>query len=292
MLDVVYRYFSIQALIAFIPILPLVGALINGFISTLTAAKEDPGPRSLVSFVGSFAAFFSFASISILFFTLIGFDVGAPSVITGPLLRWAVLDNLSIDMGFKVDQLSMIFSMIIGGLGFLVQIYSIGFMSRARDYSRYVALIGLFIFFMQIVVLSDNLLFMFMGWEGVGICTYFLIGFWFKGKDFAPSAMRFFVMDRIGSAALLAAIFLIFGVMSAAGVSGNIFNFDPMSSYGAYFLPVSGWLSGLLLVGGLWHLRHGETKFCVCTLSGRSAGGCRDRCRYSYPSCYDGVGRK
>ena len=251
MLDIVYRYISLQTLVWLIAVVPLVGAVINGFIASVTVSDEDAGPRSLISFVGCLASMLSFAAAIALFFTLIGFDVGEPSAITGPLFGWAVLENVTISIGFKVDQLSMIFSLIVGGLGFLAHVYSTGFMSRVAGYARYVALMNLFLFFMQIIVLSDNLVLMFVGWEGVGICAYFLIGFWFDDEHRVSSAMKFFVMDRVGGVALIAAIFLIFGVMSAAGVSGNVFNFGIMSRYGAYFLPVATWVSALLFVGAI-----------------------------------------
>jgi NADH-quinone oxidoreductase subunit L len=251
MLDVIYRYISLQTLIWLIAVIPLAGALLCGLISSIYAAGKGSGPRSLISFIGCIASLLSLAAASALFFTLIGFEVGAPSAITGGLFEWTALQNITINVGFKVDQLSMIFSLIIAGLGFLVHIYSMGFMSRVAGYARYVALINLFLFFMQIIVLSDNLILMFVGWEGVGICAYFLIGFWFDDKHRVASAMKFFIMDRVGDVMLLAAIFLIFGAMSAAGVSGDVFGFDLMSRYGAYFLPVSTWLSLLLFMGAI-----------------------------------------
>ena len=251
MLRLLYSYVSLQTLIWLVVAFPLVGALANGFLSMASSRSKTPRFGSWVALIGCFAPLASLVAAIVVFFTLIGFEVGAPAAITGPLFQWAALPGLSIEVGLKVDELSMVMALVVTGVGSLIHIYSLGYMWRDAGYARYFSLLNLFIFFMLLLVLADNLLLMFIGWEGVGLCSYLLISFWFDDEAKARAGFKAFVVNSIGDAAFLAGIFLIFGVMAAAGApaEGGAFNFDNMERYGAYFLPVATWISLLLFAG-------------------------------------------
>lgn len=253
MLELIYSYISLQTLIWMIVWLPLAGAAINGLIALATARSERAKFRSLVSFVGCVTPLLSFAAVVAVFFTLTGFEAGAPTAITGPLIKWIANPGLVIEAALKADQLSLVMALVVTGVGSLIHIYSIGYMHHDEGYARYFAEMNLFLFFMLILVLADNLVLMFVGWEGVGLCSYLLIGFWFEDMEKAKAGMKAFVVNRIGDAGFLAGMFLIFGVMSAAGapVDSSVFNFETMQRYSAYFLPVATVVSLLLFTGAV-----------------------------------------
>ncbi|MFH0799558.1 MAG: NADH-quinone oxidoreductase subunit L [Pseudomonadota bacterium] len=253
MLQFIYTYISLQTLIWMIVLLPLAGAAINGLVAFATARSEKVKLKPLVSFAGCILPLASFAAAAAVLWTLLGFESGAPSAITGPLFKWAASPDLVIEAGLRVDQLSLVMALVVTGVGSLIHIYSIGYMAHDAGYARFFAQMNLFLFFMLTLVLADNLILMFVGWEGVGLCSYLLIGFWFEDAAKAKAGMKAFIVNRIGDAGFLAAIFLIFGVMSAAGVSpeSGAFNFQTMERYGAYFVPVATTVSLLLFAGAV-----------------------------------------
>lgn len=253
MLQFIYTYISLQTLIWLIVALPLASALINGVIALATSHAESARFRPFVSLVGSCLPLAAFAASVAVFFTVTGFEAGPPSAITGPLLKWVAGTNLVIEIGLKVDELSLVMALVVSGVGGLIHIYSIGYMGHDAGYARYFAQINLFLFFMLVLVLADNLVLMFVGWEGVGLCSYLLIGFWFEDTEKARAGMKAFVVNRIGDAGFIAAMFLIYGVMAASGAApeSGFFNFETMERYGAYFLPVATVLSLLLFTGAV-----------------------------------------
>ena len=251
MLDLLYQHVSLQTLIWLVVALPLLGATANGAISLATARDERARFKPLVTLIGCGAPLLSFAAAAVVFLTLTGFEAGSPSAITGPLFRWVAGSTLIVDVGLGVDQLSLIMSLMVSGVGFLIHVYSVGYMGHDAGYARYFAELNLFLFFMLLLVLADNMVLMFVGWEGVGLCSYLLIGFWFEDEAKAKAGMKAFIVNRIGDAGFLAGMFLIFGVMSAAGVdpANGMFNFQTMQSNGAYFVPVATAISLLLFAG-------------------------------------------
>ncbi|HPQ80551.1 MAG TPA: NADH-quinone oxidoreductase subunit L [bacterium] len=253
MLELLYRHLTLQTVIWLIVAFPLFGAAANGLIALATARDERARFRPLVTLLGCGAPMLSFAAASVTFFTLTGFEAGSPSAITGPLFSWVASGALVVDVGLNADQLSLIMSLVVSGVGLLIHVYSVGYMRHDAAYSRYFAFLNLFLFFMLLLVLADNLVLMFVGWEGVGLCSYLLIGFWFEDRDKARAGMKAFVVNRIGDAGFLAGMFLIFGVMSAAGVNpeSGFFNFQTMERYGAYFVPVATAVSLLLFAGAV-----------------------------------------
>lgn len=134
------------------------------------------------------------------------------AAVTVPLISWIHVGDFHADFSFLIDSLSILFTMVITGVGFLIHVYSTGYMHDEPDYNRYFAYLNLFVFFMLLLVLGDNFLLMFVGWEGVGLCSYLLIGFWFKNIDYSNAANKAFIMNRIGDLGFLLGIILTFGV--------------------------------------------------------------------------------
>lgn len=187
-------------LVWLIPLLPLIGFLITG----LFGKKLSKG---LVSIVGCGSVLAAFVISLGIFFELTG---QAEKSFTIDLFSWISAGKLSIPFSFLVDPLSSLFLLIITGIGFLIHVYSAGYMSHDEGFSRFFAYLNLFIFFMLLLVLGSNYLIMFVGWEGVGLCSYLLIGFWFKNTAYNNAAKKAFVMNRIGDLGFILGIILIF----------------------------------------------------------------------------------
>jgi NADH-quinone oxidoreductase subunit L len=188
-------------LVALIPLFPLLGFLINGFFGKKIS-------KNLSGIIASAAVFSSFA-ISVLIFIDLEEHTEVTSHIV-PLFSWINSDTLKIPFEFLVDPLSSWFLLIITGIGFLIHIYSMGYMHDDEGFSRFFTYLNLFIFFMLLLVLGNNYLIMFVGWEGVGLCSYLLIGFWFKNTAYNNAAKKAFIMNRVGDLGFLMGIILIF----------------------------------------------------------------------------------
>ncbi len=251
MLDSLYQLVSIQTLAWLIVAFPLAGAAVNALIAVGTAKREMGAYRGVVSFFGVFLPLLAFAASAAIFVTMTNFEGVDPSFITGSLLQWAVTPGLVVDIGLKIDQLSIVMALMVTGVGTLIHLYSVGYMGHDEGYARYFAELNLFLFFMLVLVLADNLILMFVGWEGVGLCSYLLIGFWFEDKAKARAGTKAFVVNRIGDGFFLAGLFLVYAVMASANapVGSGYFNFEMMSRYNAYFVPAATLIS-LLLFGG------------------------------------------
>lgn len=185
-----------MSLITLIPLFPLIGFLINGI-------GFRHVPKSLAGIISSAAAFTSFACALTLF---LGFN-GQPQIIH--LFDWITVGTLNISMSFQLDQLSLLMLLIITGVGTLIHIYSIGYMSHDEGFGKFFAFLNLFLFFMLLLVMGSNYVVMFIGWEGVGLCSYLLIGFWNKNSNYGNAARKAFIMNRIGDLGFLLGIFLI-----------------------------------------------------------------------------------
>jgi NADH-quinone oxidoreductase subunit L len=153
-----------------------------------------------------------------------------PEIVT--LFDWISVGNFSAKMSFLVDSLSCLFLLIITGIGSLIHLYSAGYMHEDDGVRRFFAYLNLFVFFMLLLVLGDNFLVMFIGWEGVGLCSYLLIGFWFKNADYSSAAKKAFIMNRIGDLGLLLGIFLIYYTTQSIGFQqvmneANLAKFTP-----------------------------------------------------------------
>jgi NADH-quinone oxidoreductase subunit L len=187
-------------LVGLVPLFPLIGFLINGFFGK----KLN---KNLSGVIASSALFVSFILAALIFNELNSSNVKSQIVV---LFSWINSGTLQIPFEFLVDPLSSLFLLIITGIGFLIHVYSIGYMSHDEGLSRFFTYLNLFVFFMLLLVLGNNYLIMFVGWEGVGLCSYLLIGFWFKNNAYNNAARKAFVMNRIGDLGFLLGIILVF----------------------------------------------------------------------------------
>lgn len=183
-----------------VPLLPLVGFLINGLMGARLPKKLSGGLATVLLWV----AF----GLSVV---LLGQAKSAPE---GRLLSadwvWFEAGNLTVSCRLAIDSLTALMLLIITGVGALIHGYSMGYMSHEKNYSRYFAYLNLFVFFMLLLVMSSNFIGMFVGWEGVGLASYLLIGFWQEKKSATDAGKKAFIVNRVGDAAFLIALFLIF----------------------------------------------------------------------------------
>lgn len=184
-----------------IPLFPLIGFLING-LGRRVLGRTASGVVSCTAVLASFVA-------AVLVFS--GARAADFKPLTVHLFDFISAGSLSIPFDFYVDQLTTVFLLIITGVGFLIHLYSTAYMhsERPEGFARYFAYLNLFVFMMLLLVMGANYVVMFIGWEGVGLCSYLLIGFWFRRRDFTDAAVKAFVMNRIGDLGFLIGIFLL-----------------------------------------------------------------------------------
>ena len=183
-----------------VPAFPLLGFLLNGFLGKRFGTR-------FVTFVGPLAIALSFAQSLVLFFQMLEAE---GNVLKEHLYPWISSGNFEAGINFQVDQLSGLYLLVITGVGFLIHVYSVGYMDGESGYYRFFAYLNLFVFFMLILVLGDSFLLMFVGWEGVGLCSYLLIGYYFEKDSAAEAAKKAFLFNRIGDFGVLSAVMLIF----------------------------------------------------------------------------------
>jgi len=199
----------VAAWIWVVPALPLAGVLINGLFGRRLG-------KGAVSVVGPGAVGAAFAVSLALFLDLVGRPTAARQL-TQTLYSWLAAGDFEASVGFLVDPLSATLMLVVTGVGFLIHVYSVGYMhdEDRRGFARYFTYLNLFTFAMLLLVMADNFLLLFVGWEGVGLCSYLLIGFWFKDRDNATAGKKAFIVNRIGDFGFLLGIFLIFGTFGS-----------------------------------------------------------------------------
>ena len=193
--------------------LPLAGFLANGAL-----AIRRPAAKDAVSYIGVgvlIAAFF--VSVGV-FIDLLKNPPHAPDIVN--LWRWLPAGQLQLDLAFQVDQLSAVMLLVITGVGSLIHLFSVGYMKSDPGYARYFAYLNLFVVFMLVLVLGSSFPVMFIGWEGVGLCSYLLIGFWFNDKANADAGKKAFIVNRIGDFGFMVAMFLIWHHLGALTFTG------------------------------------------------------------------------
>ena len=198
-------------LVYLVPLFPLLGFLVNGLFRKSLS-------KQLIGIIGSGAMLASFV-VSLLVF----FDVKNGGGATVHLFNFIHVGSLVIPFEFLVDPLSSLFLLIITGIGFLIHLYSTAYMHEEEPmhFGRYFAYLNLFVFSMLLLILGANYVIMFIGWEGVGLCSYLLIGFWFKNNNYNAAAKKAFIMNRIGDLGFLLAVFWLIvklGTVSYASV--------------------------------------------------------------------------
>ena len=231
---------------SFIILLPLVGFVINGALALAAARKSAnavraggeidffengrPTTHSLPTWVGPGVVLGAFLLTLWNFIGMLGADLQEPVIrsywswiSTGPHPLSG--DRLDVAAAIQLDQLSMIMMMVITGVGFLIHVFSVGYMQDDPGYPRYFAYMNLFVFFMLVLVMGASYPIMFIGWEGVGLCSYLLIGFWFTDEAKASAGKKAFIVNRIGDLGFLVAIFwlyVVFQRVDFAGVFGGV----------------------------------------------------------------------
>ena len=210
-----YWLASTSAWLWWIPALPLVGCALCGVLHflALRARASDPaarGPARLSGWVACGAIGLSFALSVAAFFTLAGAESGR-RLLKSTAWQWIDTGELLVDVSMVIDPLSSVMTLVVTGVGFLIHVYSVGYMKGDPGYAKFFAYLNLFVFAMLLLVLSSSLLGLFIGWEGVGLCSYLLIGFWY-GKDKgwpSEAGQKAFIMNRVGDACFLVGSFLL-----------------------------------------------------------------------------------
>lgn len=182
---------------------PFLGFLINVFFGK-TLGKTASGIIGTVSVLVSFL-------VTIFFFNQL---TQTEKAIQITLFDWIQISNLHINLGFLLDQLSLLWLLFVTGIGSLIHLYSISYMHDDENMHKFFAYLNLFVFFMITLVIGSNLLVLFIGWEGVGLCSYLLIGFWYKNQDYNDAAKKAFIMNRIGDLGLLIGMFILGSMFS------------------------------------------------------------------------------
>ena len=227
-------------LLALIPALPLAGFLV------LSLAGRRL-PKTIIALIG--AGTVSAAAI-VAIVTGIQFLQTPPidSVYMQTLWQWMQTENFSVSIVLRVDALSLVFVFIITFVGALIHIYSTAFMRHDRDYARFFACMNLFVCTMLLLVMADNLVLLYLGWEGVGLCSYLLIGFWYETPANCAAANKAFYVTRIGDTAMAIGLFILFKELGTLNIPGILNQSSTHFTTGASNIT---WIALLLLVGGL-----------------------------------------
>lgn len=208
-------------LVYLVPLLPFLGFLINGIFRKSLS-------KSAISFIACGLILASFAVSLILFFNV---RTNGGEIVT--YFNLINVPGFTIPFAFQIDQLSVIFLLIITGIGFLIHLYSTSYMHEETTdhYGRYFSYMNLFVFSMLLLVMGANFVIMFVGWEGVGLCSYLLIGYWFKKDEYTYAARKAFVMNRIGDVGFLLGIFWIIKSFGTANFAEVFDQADSLSSF-------------------------------------------------------------
>ena len=206
-------------------LLPLLGFLANGFLALRHArdsadavrgggeldlgdASSRPATHTLPTWIGPGVLAAAFLITLVNFARMFGAHLEEPVVVH--YWTWMATGTFTVEAALQLDQLSMIMMMIITGVGFLIHVFSVGYMKEDPGYPRYFAYLNLFVFFMLVLVMGSSYALMFVGWEGVGLCSYLLIGYWFSDREKADAGKKAFIVNRIGDVGFLIAMFLLF----------------------------------------------------------------------------------
>lgn len=193
-------------------LLPLIGFIVNSLFGKRINNEK---------FSGYFSSLMVFIPFIISLWALVSV-IGLPSdnkKITINLFNWVLTGNMNISVSYLIDPLSCIMLLVVTGIGFLIHIYSIGYMHNDKNFALFFSYMNLFIFMMLNLVLADNFVLIFLGWEGVGLCSYLLIGFWYERKYTGDAAKKAFIANRIGDVGFLIAMFLMFKSFGTLNVS-------------------------------------------------------------------------
>ncbi|NTV45577.1 MAG: NADH-quinone oxidoreductase subunit L [Chlorobiales bacterium] len=235
--------------IFFTILFPLIGFLVNGYLSLNGFTKSKDASRE------SIVGFFSTAMIALPFFIIAGIFIeflqsSSREGFVVPVYEWFSAGDLSVSVAYRVDTLSLLMGLVVTGVGSLIHLYSIGYMHGDEGFARFFSYLNLFIFSMMNLILAENMVLMFLGWEGVGLCSYLLIGFWYDRKFegvgltwTGDAANKAFIVNRIGDFAMLAAMFLIFQTLGTLSIS------EILSGKTAFDQQTIFWITLLIFIG-------------------------------------------
>jgi NADH-quinone oxidoreductase subunit L len=193
---------------ALIPLLPFAGFLIAGLFGKFL--KERAAYFAIAGVVGAFLL-----SVSAFF------DVLGGTIVNENLYSWISIGTLSVNVGLQIDQLTTVMLLVVTTLSSLIHIYSVGYMHGDKGFARFFSYLALFTFFMLVLVMANSFLLMFVGWEGVGLCSYLLIGFWYEKKSASDAGIKAFVVNRVGDFGFLLGMLLIFVTFGTLDVAGS-----------------------------------------------------------------------
>jgi len=231
-----------ETLLRWIVLLPLAGAVVNGLLNRRL-------PRRLAGWLACATVGLSFVFAIRVFGRLLA-SPADQRLLTDSLFTWIGFGNLTIDLGFACDQLGAVMALVVTGVSFLIHIYSLGYMAHDAGFQRFFAYLNLFVFFMLTLVLGENLLLLFVGWEGVGLCSYLLISFWFNDEANAVAGKKAFVVNRIGDFGFLVGILLLGVTLLPHLQAGEgLFSFRTLVAHADLLAPVATVLGLLFFFG-------------------------------------------
>jgi NADH-quinone oxidoreductase subunit L len=225
-----------------IVLLPLLGFVLNGVLATQLGGNRV-GKR-FVTAVGCGLPLLSFALVLLSFWRL---QSGHGTALLDVAYRWALVGDSAFEIAFYFDRLTAVMALIVTGVGSVIHIYSVGYMAHDKSFGRFFAYLNLFLFFMLLLVLGRSLLVLFVGWEGVGLASYLLIGFWFDDLANARAGKKAFITNRIGDAGFLLGMFLLYKTLGTLDMDRINASF---AFTGAAAPAVSASLVGILLFIG------------------------------------------
>ena len=224
--------------LTWIAVLPLIGFAING---ALSLREGNHTINRIVTLIGCALPMISFA---LAVQTFLGLRAGNYAPVIDVVYTWATIGGQSFEVSFYFDRLTTVMALIVTGVGSLIHVYSVGYMHKDPGFARFFAYLNLFLFFMLLLVLGRSLLILFVGWEGVGLASYLLIGFWYEDPANAAAGKKAFITNRIGDAGFLLGMFVLFTVFGTLDMD------KINASFGGGALAVSATLVGILLFIG------------------------------------------
>ncbi|HYA36473.1 MAG TPA: proton-conducting transporter membrane subunit, partial [Candidatus Binataceae bacterium] len=237
--------------VRWVVLLPLIGATINFLLGSRLQKTFGKGAISIVG-CGTVAGAFAIAVYG--FVTMLGLAPDSRFMLDS-MWNWFDVGGLNLSLAFWLDPLSMLMTLVVTGVGGLIHIYSTGYMHDDESYWRFFGWLNLFTFAMLVLVLGDNLWLMFVGWEGVGLCSFALIGFWYKVLANTTAGNKAFIVNRIGDWAFVIALYALFWGLSAVGhptlVTREIAKYAPMLAGrpGYLGMPLVGFVTLLFFIG-------------------------------------------
>ena len=200
---------------------PLLGFVINTLVALLWAKNQKPGSEALVKLVGCLFPILAFI-LSLICFSILRNSPEGMVISPPALFRWIDTALLTVDFRFMIDPLTATMMLVVTGVGSLIHIYATGYMHGDQGFARFYAYLNLFLFFMLLLIMGNNLLVLFVGWEGVGLCSYLLIGFWFTDEEKAKCGKKAFIVNRIGDFGFLLGIFLVMHTFLSQSQSSDL----------------------------------------------------------------------